>query len=165
MIEYKRTKILDKYFAIQIFECPIDIIMLAATLGSNNVIVENYRHHRNPNSLTILINNNNFTIEPRLKQFLADFQINKSDFISLKNIWDTQGCYAVFHDTDDIQFKMTDLNEISRYKALDNFKWTLEIAIPDGASDGWGQIVSPDQNIIDKIENYIQSLSKNEQGD
>lgn len=158
MIEYKRTKILDKYFAIQIFECPIDIIMHAATFGSYNVIVENYRHHRNPTSLKILIKTNNLTIEPRLKQFLVDFQINKSDFISLKNIWDTQGCYAVFHDSDEIKFKVTDLNEFSRYKALDNFQWNLEITIPDGASDGWGQIVSPDQNIIDKIESNIQCL-------
>lgn len=159
MIEYKRTKILDKYFSIQIFECPIDIVMLAATFGSKNVTIENYRHHRNPNSMTILIKNSNLTIEPRLKQFLADFQISNSDFISLKNIWDTQGCYAVFHDNDDIKFKATDLNEFSRYKALDHFKWTLEIAIPDSASDGWGQIVSPDQNIIDKLESYIQSLN------
>ena len=158
MIEYKRTNILNKYFVIQIFECPIDIVMLAATLASNNVTIENYRHNRNPNSLTILINNNNLTIEPRLKQFLADFQLSKADFISLEKIWDTQGCYAVFHDSNEIKFRTTDLNEFSRYKALDNFKWTLEIAIPDGASDGWGQIVSPHENIIDKLENYIQSL-------
>lgn len=155
MIEYKRIKILDKYFAIQIFECPIDVIMLAASLASKNVIIENYKHYRKPNSLTILIKDGNLTIEPRLKQLLADFQISNSDFISLKNIWDTQGCYAVFHDSDDIKFKVTELNEFSRYKALDNFKWTLEIAIPDSASDGWGQIVSPDQNIIDKIESHI----------
>ncbi|WP_216726598.1 hypothetical protein [Hymenobacter siberiensis] len=158
MVEYKRASILDKYFAIQIFECPIDIVMLAATLASNNVTIENYRHHRNPNSLKILINNNNLTIKPRLKHFLADFQINKADFISLKEIWDTQGCYAVFHDSDEIKFRTTDLNEFSRYRALDNFKWTLEIAIPDSASDSWGQMVSPHQNIIDKIESHIQSL-------
>jgi hypothetical protein len=132
--------------------------MLAATFGSNNVTVENYSHHRNPSSLTILINNNHLTIEPRLKQFIADFQISKVDFVSLKEIWDTQGCYAVFHDSDEMKFKTTELNEFSRYKALDNFKWTLEIAIPDSASDGWGQIVSPDQSIIDKIECHIQSL-------
>lgn len=158
MVEYKRTNISDKYFAIQIFECPIDIVMLAATSGSNNVTIENYRHYRNPSCLTILIENNNLTIEPRLKQFIADFQISKSDFISLKEIWDTQGCYAVFHDSDEIKFRTTDLYEISRYKALDNFAWTLEIAIPDGASDGWGQIVSPHKSIIDKIESHIQSL-------
>ena len=158
MIEYKRTKILDKYFAIQIFECPIDIIMFAATFGSKNVTIENYSHYRNPKSIKILVNNSNLTIEPRLKIFFADFQISNSDFVSLKNIWDTQGCYAIFHDSEDIKFKATDLNELSRYKALDNFKWTLEIAIPDSASDGLGQIVSPDQSIIDKLEIYIQSL-------
>ena len=154
MIEYKRTTISDKYFAIQIFECPVSIIMFAATLGTNNVTIENYR---NPISLSVIINNNNLRIEPILKQFLADFQISKSDFLSLKEIWDTQGCYAVFHDSHEIKFRLTDLSELPRYKALDNFKWTLEIAIPDSASDGWGQITSPDQSIIDKIEIQIQT--------
>ena len=157
MVEFKRTNISDKYFAIQIFECPIDIVMFAASLGSKNVTIENYRNHRNPSSLTILTNNKNLTIEPKLKQSLADFQISQADFISLKEIWDTQGCYAVFHDSDEIKFRTTDLNEFSRYKALDNFKWTIEIAIPDSASDGWGQIVSPHKSIIDKIETHIQS--------
>ncbi|MFD0939396.1 hypothetical protein [Pedobacter boryungensis] len=159
MITYKRTKILDKYFAIDIFECPIAIIQFAATLGAKHVTIENYRHYRNPNSLKILMKNNDGIIEPKLKQFLADFQISNADFISLLNIWDTQGCYAIFHEGDSIKFKATDLNEFSRYKALDNFKWTLEMAIPDSASDGWGQLVSPNVDIIDKIENYIQALS------
>lgn len=122
--------------------------MLAATLGANNVTIENYRHHRNPSPLSVIIHNNNLTIELRLKHFLADFRISKDDFISLKEVWDTQGCYAVFHKNDDVKFKMTDLNEFSRYKALDNFKWTLEIAIPDSTSDGWGQITSPDQSVF-----------------
>lgn len=162
MIEYKRTKILDRYFSIQIFECPIDIVMFAATLGSKNVTIENYSHYRNPTSLTLLIQNKDLTVKPRLKQFFTDFQISNSDFISLQNIWDTQGCYAIFHDSNDIKFKATDLNEFSRYKALENFRWTLEIAIPDSASDGWGQMVSPDHIVIDKIESYIQSLNKND---
>ncbi len=109
--------------------------------------------------MTLIIQNKDLTVEPRLKQFLTDFQISNSDFISLQNIWDTQGCYAIFHDSDDIKFKASDLNEFSRYKALENFKWTLEIAIPDSASDGWGQMVSPEQNLIDKIESYIQSIN------
>ncbi len=158
MIEYKRTNNSDKYFAIQISECPIDIILFAATLGANNITIENYRHHRNPSSLSILINNNNLTIEPKLKSFLVDFQITKADFIALKEIWDMQGCYAVFHDSDEIKFKATDLNEFARYKALDNCNWTLEVAIPDSASDGWAQIVSPDLSIIDKVESEIQRL-------
>jgi hypothetical protein len=161
MIKYNRTTISDMYFAIQIFECPVDIVMFAATLGSKNVTIENYRHHRNPDSLTIVIKNNSLTIEPRLKQFLADFQISNSDFILLENIWNTQGCYAIFHEAGQIKFKSTEKKEPSRYKALDNFNWTLEIAIPDGASDGWGQIVSPDLEIINKIESYIQSLNNN----
>lgn len=159
MIEYKRTTILGKYFSIQLFECPIEIVLFAATFGSKNVTIENYRHYRNPNSMSVLMKQGNLTIVPRLKQFLADFQISNAEFVALKNTWDTQGCYAVFHESDNIKFKAIDLNEHARYKALDHFKWTLEIFIPDSASDGWGRIVSPDQYIIDQIESYIQHLS------
>jgi hypothetical protein len=158
MLAYKRTIISDKYFAIQILECPIDIVMHAASLGSKHVQIENYRHYRNPNSLKILIQIGDFTIQPITKEFTVDFQISNAEFISLKEIWDTQGCYAVFYDCDDLKVKSTNLQERARYKVLDNFKWTLEIAIPDSASNGWGQIVSPYQSLIDKIESYMQSL-------
>jgi hypothetical protein len=158
MTEYKRTKILDKYFALQIFECPIEIVIIAATLGARNVTIENYHHYRNPHSLITVIKSGDLIIEPKLKQFSVDFTISQSDFISLKKIWATQGCYAIFHESDTIKFKATDLTGILRYKALDNFKWTLEIAIPDGTSGDWGQIVSPDQNLIDQIENHIRNF-------
>ena len=162
MIEYKRSTILDKYFLINVFECPIDILIFAAKLGLSNVTIENFRHNRNPNSLMLHIKTNNLTIEPKLKQFLTDFQITNLEFNDLKDIWDTQGCYAVFHESNELKFKATDLNEFSRYKALDNFKWNLEIAIPDSASDGWGQIASPDRNLIDKIEIHIQNINQND---
>jgi hypothetical protein len=35
--------------------------------------------------------------------------------------------------------------------------FALEIAVPDTASDGWGHIVSPDQQRIDAIEQYIHT--------
>ncbi|SDA42325.1 hypothetical protein SAMN03080617_00360 [Algoriphagus alkaliphilus] len=156
MIEFKRSLISEKYHSIQILECPTDVILFAARLGSEMVTVENYNHYRNPNSLSIRIHNGNSTLTPKLKQFTADFQISKSDFISLEKIWDTQGCFAVFHESEEIRFKLTDLNQIARYKRLDNFRWTLEIAIPDSASGGWGQISSPQKNTIDAIEKYLQ---------
>jgi hypothetical protein len=156
MIEFKRTLISDKYHSIQILECPHDVILYAASLGSEKVTVENYSHYRNPKSLSIRIHNGNSTLTPKLKQFTVDFQISKSDFISLEKIWDTQGCFAVFHESEEIKFKLTDLNQLARFKALDNFRWTLEIAIPDSASSGWGHISSPQKNIIDASEKYLQ---------
>ena len=155
MIEYIRTNINDKYFAIQIFECPIEIIVFTARFGSKNVTIENFR---NSKSLSFLVNDGSVLVEPKIKQLLADFQISQTDFISLKDIWNSYGCYAVFHDSLDLKFKASDLVEFARYKALENFGWTIEIAVPNSASDGWGQIVSPYQEKIDKIESYIQSL-------
>jgi len=156
MIEFKRSLISEKYHSIQILECPTEVILYAASLGGEKVTVEDYSHYRNPRSLSIQIHNGNSTLTPKLKQFTADFQISKSDFISLEKIWDTQGCTAVFHDSEEIKFKFTHLDQLARYKALDNFRWTLEIAIPDSASSGWGQISSPQKNIIDAIEKYLQ---------
>jgi hypothetical protein len=160
MIEYKRILISDKYHSIQILECLTDVILYAASLGSEKVTVENYSHYRNPNSLSIQLHTGNLSFVPKLKQFTVDFQISKSDFISLEKIWDTQGCFAVFHDSEEIKFKLTDLNQIARYKALDNFRWTLEISIPDSGSSGWGHISSPQKNIIDAIEEFIQKRVK-----
>lgn len=104
--------------------------------------------------MSIRIHNGNSTLIPKLKQFTVDFQISKSDFISLGKIWDTQGCFAVLHDSEDIKF--THLDQLARFKALDNFRWTLEIAIADSASNGWGHISSPQINIMDAIEEFIK---------
>lgn len=160
MLEYKRISVFEKYHAVQVFECPIDIMMLAASLAGKNVTIENYMHPNTLSKLSVSINNGNLKIEPDIKQAVVDFQISKTDFFDLKDIWDAQGCYAVFHDSEKIKFKVTDLNGLSRYKALDNFKWTIELAIPGGSSDGWGQITSPDNDLIDKIERYIETLDK-----
>jgi hypothetical protein len=80
----------------------------------------------------------------------------KTAFISLEHLWDSQGCYAVFHEAPEVKFRMSDLDENRRYRALDNFKWNLELAIPDSASDGWGRITSPNKAIIDTIERQLQ---------
>ncbi|PZV78665.1 hypothetical protein CLV31_11694 [Algoriphagus aquaeductus] len=48
--------------------------------------------------------------------------------------------------------------EGAKYRALDNFGWNLEIAMPDGTSGEWTQIVSPDSELIDQIERLIQGL-------
>lgn len=163
MLLYKRLKILNRYEGLQIHECPIDIIMFAATLGSMQVTIENFRNDSNSNSISILINNSDPIIQPKIKNLTADFQISRPEFIALKNTWDQQGCYAIFHDSDTLKFKASDLDEKTRYNALDHFKWTLEIAIPGSASDGWGQIASPDTNLMDQIETHILNFTNNNQ--
>ncbi|MBI3512286.1 MAG: hypothetical protein HY064_16620 [Bacteroidetes bacterium] len=159
MIKFNRADIQDKYYILEIYNCPTDVIMFAANLGAENITIENYKHHGKDHSpLFLSIPCDNQTVIPKPKRYDMDFEITKSDFNNLKSIWHSNGCYAIFHEITDLRFKATDLNDIARYKALDNFKWTLELAIPGSASDGWGRITSPDKTIIEKIENYIKTI-------
>jgi hypothetical protein len=157
MIQYRLLEIEDKYWGVEIFECPINIILAAARLGYEYVTVENFRHYRNKESVKIeIVNENGKTITPSVAKFDIDFQIFKEEFIEMHPLWDSQGCYAVFHRLKSIKFKVTDLEAKKRYRALDNFQWNLEIAIPDSASDGWGQILSPDRELINKLIQVIE---------
>ncbi len=94
---------------------------------------------------------------PTILKYEVDFMVTREQFIDLSVFWDKQGCYAIFHDSDTLRFKATDLDEKVRYKVLDNFGWTLELAIPGSASSGWGQITSPSSTLIDQIENQIRN--------
>ncbi len=159
METFKRTCIKDKYHQIEIFECPTELILFAADLGSENVTVENYNHNGNKDILSLQINNGDKLIKPKLKRYNIDFQITKQDFKNLASVWHSNGCYAIFHDSNELKFKATDIEDNSRYKILDNFNWTLEIAIPGSASDGWGAITSPYKSTIDSIEDYLINLT------
>jgi hypothetical protein len=61
------------------------------------------------------------------------------------DIWDRVATQFSIKPTNQIEASVC-LN--ARYKALDNFGWNLALAIPNSASDGWGQITSPDASII-----------------
>ncbi|MES2654297.1 MAG: hypothetical protein V4620_01850 [Bacteroidota bacterium] len=158
MTPFKRINRKDKYYTIEIFECPTALIVFAANLGSENVTVENYTHYGDKSLPVIQINGDEQTIKPLLKRYDIDFQINKQDFKNLASIWHVKGCYAIFHASNELKLKATNLDDNARYKALDNFNWTLELAIPGSASDGWGAITSPDKSIIDSIEEYLTNL-------
>jgi hypothetical protein len=150
-IQIQKLFIANKYSALRIHDCPINIIALAASLGHNYVTVENFSHDYADSSLVQASIQHNGIINLSLKSYLLDFTISKADFTSLMDIWDKKGCYAIFHQSPLIKFKASDLPPAARYKALDNFKWNLSLAIPSSASDGWGQITSPDESIIQLV--------------
>ena len=153
MEKYRRRDLNGSYFLLEVFECPKEIILFAAQLGSDNVTIENFTHFgRHRAEFRFEIGFKGLSLSPSLKTFAIDFSITKSEFLQFFDVWDEQGCYAVFHDSSSLKFKATDLPENQRYRALENFGWTIEIAIPSSASDGWGQIASPNRHTIDKIE-------------
>src|SRR5688572_8599949 len=144
MEKYRRRDLNDRHFLVEVFECPKEIIQLAAELGSENVTIENFTNYgRQTANFQFEILSEGLSSMPSLKRFDIDFSITKTEFLQLVDVWDEQGCYAVFHNTAPLKFRATDLTQSQRYRALENFGWTIEIAIPGSASDGWGQIASP----------------------
>ncbi|WP_100339103.1 hypothetical protein [Hymenobacter chitinivorans] len=140
-----RKSVAGRYFTLEIFECARKTIQLAASLGFENVTVENFTHYRNPDSIRAVVQHGSLVKPLALKSFRLDFTTTRADFLDLIDLWDSQGCYAVFHTSETLKFKATDLAPTARYRALDNFGWNLELYVPDSASDGRALIVSPTQ--------------------
>ena len=156
MEKYRRRNLNDRYFLLEVFECPKETILFAAQLGSYNVTIENFTHYgRHHAEFQFQVNCKGLSLSPTLKAFAVDFSVTKSEFLQFIDVWDEQGFYAVFHDSTPLKFKATELSENQRYRALENFGWTIEIAVPSSASDGWGQIASPNKQTIDKIEEQL----------
>jgi hypothetical protein len=159
MESYKRRDLNGRYYQLEIFECHKEIILLAAQLGSENVTIENFSHYgRDHAAFRFEILSGNLSLTPLLKKFDIDMAISRIDFLKFIDVWDEQGCYAVFHDIAPLKFKATDLPESQRYQALQNFDWTVEVAVPGSASDGWAKITSPNRQIIDKIEQELNTV-------
>ena len=158
-IEYQRKLISNKYYQLEIHNIPTELIKYAAVKGYNLVTIENFSHYYFPELAKLTLDTGSVLIRPTLKTFNFDFQLSNTEFLNLVDVWNKQGCYAIFHNKP-IKFKATDLLDAARYRALDNFDWNLEIAVPSGASDGLGQITSPDKTLIDKIEQEITSDNK-----
>ncbi len=159
MPEYKRS-VLEKYHVLEIYDCPKDIMVFAAQKASENVTIENFMHYgRRKAEFSFQIITKEVTVLPSLQKFSIDFTISKNEFLQLIDVWDEEGCYAVFHTITPLKFKATDLKENQRFAALNNFGWTLEIAIGGAASSGWSYFTSPDKKLIDELEAYLTNIS------
>jgi len=156
MTHYRRTLIQNKYHSLDIFECPNEIILLCAELGSSFVTIENYTHFRKEGSLNITLISRNISVNPIALRYDFDFLLTRDEFVALHPIWNANGCYALFHEESNIPFKISSLTEAARYNALNNFMWTLELAVPDSASDGWSRITSPKASLIESIESLLK---------
>jgi hypothetical protein len=66
--------------------------------------------------------------------------------------WNSHGVYAVFTDRSPVAFQASGIEPPARYKALANFGFVLECAIPGTSSDGWGRIVSPRVELVNLAE-------------
>lgn len=142
------------YYQLVIFECPRNIIEFAANFGNAQVTIENFIASGSKVILEGLANM--MLVEAEIKQSCIDFQVSRELFFNLLPLLDKSGCYAVFHEAPLLKVKSSELDDKARYRILDNFKWNLEIAVPGGASSGWGTITTPDIEVIKAIENFIK---------
>ena len=99
MAKYKRRDLNGKYFLLEVFECPKKIILFSAQLASDNVTMENFTHFgRQRAEFRFQLHSNGLSLTPSLTSFDLDFSITKAEFLQFINVWDEQGCYALFHD-------------------------------------------------------------------
>lgn len=157
MEKFDRTIIDHKYHRIVLFEYDIHVIAFAAGFGNQWVSVENFYHYgRSLGEYEFILRYKDLEIQQPLKRFDIDFEISKTQFLALTDIWNQQGCNAIFHHKPGLKFNTKDLPEQQRYRALENFEWNLEILVPGSGSSGEAQITSTEESIIDKIEERLQ---------
>ncbi len=155
--EYSRTILANKYHSLKIWECPIDIMMKAAELASENVTIENVSHYERQPEISMLFTMGDVRVQPTVTRFDVDLAMSKAEFLSLANYWDRNGCFAIFHERTPLKLKASNLEDLPRWRALDNFGWTLELSIPGPSSSGWGWISSPSSGLIDKLEEWLKN--------
>lgn len=161
MEKFKRIIIDQRYHRIELLEYDINIITYAAGFGNNCVTIENFYHYgRSLGEFEFVLRYKDFSITRSLKRFDIDFELDKSEFLQLTDLWNQQGCNALFHQQPGLKFRAKELQESKRYRALENFEWNLEIIVPGSGSSGEAQITSTEKSIIDKIEEQLQLYFK-----
>lgn len=141
--------------SLEIYDCEIAVMEAVARAAGANVTVENVRPVRAWNSWFDAMQ----TIDPerpagrhRMRNATFDVALTNAEFLELMRFWDQNGVYAVFTERSPVAFQASELDPPARYKALANFGFVLELAIPGPSGDGWGAIVSPRVELIDLAE-------------
>lgn len=142
------------YQALEVYECPLSLIELSIELASDFVTVENFsptRYSREWIDLSLQLYPDDVVGKWSVRNADLDLSMTREEFRRHLPFWDSQGVYAVFTRRGPLGFRATDLNDASRYRALRNHDWTLELAIPGPSGGDWGRIASPDPAIIQKL--------------
>jgi hypothetical protein len=79
----------------------------------------------------------------RVRNLVFDTTLAASEFTALLPLWNRVGVYAV-SGSRPLAFRASDLAGAGRYRALANFDWQIELAIPGPAGPHWGSIAFAD---------------------
>lgn len=122
------------------------------TWASDFVTVEHLRRTRDSQGwadLSLQLYDGDLVRRWSVRNATLDVTMSKEEFRDRLPFWDENGVYAVFTRRGPLGFRATDLGEPSRYRALTNYGWTLELAVGGAA---WGTISSPDRAVIEQLK-------------
>ena len=148
----RREILVERYHVLHVHDCPIELVHAATNLVSGMFVVENIRPIRSNDwdAFTTQLDHDIAPSNLNVRNFSLDVQMDRSQFSLYTELWNRTGVYAVAISTP-IPFRATDLDPIPRFKALDNFDWSLEISIPGPSGPDWGTFTSPDANLIETL--------------
>ncbi len=143
---------------LDVYECPIEVLEEVARAAGVGATVENVQPVRVIDEWYDSIQ----SIGPGepagpylIRNATFDVALKNSDFLSLKELWNTNGVYAVFTERSPIAFQASSIEGQGRYKALGNFGFVLEFCLAGPSSSGWSQLVSPQESLIDLAETVL----------
>ena len=138
---------------LHIHDCPSELIRRASEAASGLVVVENLHPNLTTDwaEFTVQLSSSQPAGEYTVRSYSLDVQLELPEFLRYMDLWDRNGLYAVFVSRP-VPFRASDLPDVERYRALDNFQWSLELAIPGPSGPDWGTISSPNASLIDALE-------------
>jgi hypothetical protein len=165
MDRYRREDVPGAYAALAVYECPLSLIERSIELASGFVTVENFRPARDPGEwigLSLQLYPDDAARTHRVRSAVLDLAMTREEFRRHLPFWDVHGVYAVFTRRGPLGFRATDLGEPARYRALRNYDWTLEQAIPGPSGGEWGRISSPDPAVIQQLQDAAEVCDRDE---
>ncbi|RYY95038.1 MAG: hypothetical protein EOO11_16660 [Chitinophagaceae bacterium] len=141
-------------WAIDIPDCPKELLLQVAAWGRGTVTVENLLHWGRDLPLSLHLGHEG--LRPGLLRYSLDLELPHADFLRWLPELEGGGLYAVWHDRAPLKVKATDLDGPARYRALRNFGWTLELSIAAPASDGVSRIAAPDRALIERVAALLE---------
>ncbi len=148
----RRETVAGSYHVLHAHDCPTEMILQAAQLATGPFVVENI-HPIQTNDwerFTVQLTPADAATELTVRSYSLDAKMELPEFTLYADLWDRNGVYAVAV-TPAIPFRASELDDLPRFRALDNFAWTLEIAIPGPSGPDWGTFTSPDISLIDRL--------------
>ncbi len=157
MIEYNRDVLTNKYHRISIKRCPYNVILKVIGLGNELVTIENYKgsgaSNDTPQQMTLGLNDGE-KFDIKVTSMSCNFEVQKSILVNLLDSLNNPSFYAVFHQKS-LKFVATDLPDLVRYRALDNFGWNLEISTPNNSIE-YAFFASPNLDLANRIEEILK---------